>query len=63
MINMVIIYLAIKVYGLMWYILTKSESEVFELKSVYEKVNCNLTKIFEMNEVLSNKFDQIRVSQ
>jgi hypothetical protein len=60
-INMVVIYLTIKLYGLMWYSLLRSDSEKIFLLS--DKLNCNLTEIFKVNDVLSSKFDQLRVSK
>jgi hypothetical protein len=61
LINMVIIYLTIKLYGLMWFTLTRSDAEKINLFS--DKLNCNITKNFEINDVLSSKFDQLRVSK
>jgi hypothetical protein len=60
-INMVVIYLTIKLYGLMWYSFLRSDSEKIFLLS--DKLNCNLTEIFKVNDVLSSKFDQLRVSK
>jgi hypothetical protein len=71
-INMAILYIAIKVYLFIYSqydttqkyknnIASKSEF-LMNFENLYNKTNCNLSKIFEFNDRLIRKFDEIRVN-
>jgi hypothetical protein len=71
-INMTILYIAIKVYLFIYsqYDTTDkyknkidSKSEILvNFENLYNKTNCNLSKIFEFNDKLIRKFDELRVN-
>jgi hypothetical protein len=70
-INMTILYIAIKLYIFIYTQLDSTDKYKNDLASkseflvnfenLYNKTNCNLSQIFEFNDKLIRKFDEIRV--
>ncbi len=64
LINLVVLYIAFKLFGLITWQLKKNEA----LRNtrpgnqhLSKKILCNSTDIFKSNEKISNKFDELRV--
>ena len=68
-INITIIYISLKLYVFISSSFSSDKNSVNTdpnisqaFKDLRKTVNCNITEIFSMNEKISDKFDQIRVS-